>query len=56
MFVFAEKLLPGGVWIGVMAASGVWLLVQSGLLKLRAYGRPGSEAAGSRGEYAPAGA
>jgi predicted metal-binding membrane protein len=32
-FVFAEKLLPGGVWIGrigggAMAAFGVWLLVQ----------------------------
>ena len=32
-FVFAEKLLPGGVWVGrigggAMAAFGVWLLVQ----------------------------
>ena len=34
VFILAEKLLPGGVWIGrgagvLMAGFGVWLLTQS---------------------------
>ena len=33
VLIFAEKLLPGGVWVGrvggaAMAAVGVWLIVQ----------------------------